>query len=102
MDTLPENALLLTAHIDAEGRISLSDAEGRYLSCASGGGLKLTEGPAEDDLSLWRLEEAYGGWIIVNVGARDKQALEFYSDRFTTYVQGTSGLYIFNFYEPLS
>ena len=63
---------------------------------------KLTEGPSEDDLSLWQLEEAYGGWIIVNVGARDKQALEFYSDRFTTYVQGTSGLYIFNFYEPLS
>lgn len=102
VDTLPENALLLTAHVDTEGRFSFSDPEGRYLSCVSGGGLKLTEGPSEDDLSLWQLEEAYGGWIIVNVGARDKQALEFYSDRFTTYVQGTSGQYIFNFYEPLS
>ena len=102
VDTLPENALLLTAHVDAEGRFSFSNPEGRYLSCVSGGGLKLTEDLAEDDLSLWQLEEAYGGWIIVNVGARDKQALEFYSDRFTTYVQGTSGLYIFNFYEPLS
>ena len=100
VDTLPENALLLTAHVDTEGRLSLSDSEGRYLSCASGGGLKLVNGPAEDNLSLWQLEEAYGGWIIVNVGTRDKQALEFYSDRFTTYVQGTSGLYIFNFYEP--
>lgn len=102
VDTLPENALLLTAHVDAEGRISLSDADGRYLTCGSGGGLKLTEGPAEDDLSLWRLEEAYGGWNILSVGARNNQALEFYSDRFTTYVQGTSGLYVFNFYEPVS
>lgn len=101
VDDLPEEALILTAHVDGEGRIALTDPEGRYLTSGKTGGLKLSEGPAEDELSLWCLEEAPGGWYIVNAGAPDSMAIEYYSDRFTTFRLERNGIYTFNFYTPV-
>ena len=75
-----------------------TDEEGRWLVTASGGGLSLTDTPAWDDLARWTLEPAYGGWNVINVGA--KKALEVYSGNFTTFSLGDGSLYIFNFYEP--
>lgn len=99
---LPGEALTFTVHEDDAGRLMLTDPQGRYLTAGSSGGLMLTDSASEGDLSVWNLVEAYGGWYVVNAGARGNQALEFYSGRFTTYELGRSGIYTFNFYEVQS
>ena len=98
VDFLPEDALLLTVHMDGEGRFTLADAQGRYLTANPGGGLGLYEEPAADGRSLWQTEETDDGWILVNAGSG--LAMQYYMDRFTTYAPRKSGHYIFNFYEP--
>ena len=94
----PEKAIAVTAHVGEDGVYRFTDEEGRWLVSASGGGLSLTDTPAWDDLARWTLEPAYGGWNVINVGA--KKALEVYSGNFTTFSLGDGSLYIFNFYEP--
>lgn len=100
---LPEDALLFTVHFDDEDRLRLTDPQGRYLTCTAGGGLKLTDEMAKDDLSLWTLQEANGGWFLVSAGADSsaygRQAVEFYGGRFTTYRFSEKGSFILNFYE---
>ena len=101
VDSLPEETLVLTVHVDAEGRIAMTDPAGRYLTGGVNGSLSLSTEPAEGDLSLWTLEEAKGGWYIVNAGAEGNQAIEASSDRFLMYSLEPAGTYVFNFYTPV-
>ena len=78
----------------------IQTVDGLYLTSASTGGLSLEKEPADDDLSLWELKYAPGGWNIVNAG-EGIQAMEYYSGRFTTYKLSTSGSFVFNFYQIL-
>ena len=98
VDYLPEEALVLTARVDAEGRYAFTAPDGRYLSAVSGG-LWLTDGPAERNRSLWTLRRAEGGWNILSAGD-DSQAVELYSGVFTTYRPENTSAYLFNFYAP--
>jgi hypothetical protein len=43
---------------------------------------------------------AYGGWYVLNVGAKGNQALQRYGSRITTYSFSDGSLFIFNFYQP--
>ena len=97
----PEGAVVFTVHADENYVFRFSDPEGRWLvTTPSGNSLTLEKEPADEKLACWHLEPGYGGWYIVNEGARYSQALELYSGRFTTYGLSPSGLYTFNFYEP--
>ena len=98
-----EHTLLVTAHIDG-GRIDFETAGGQHLtSNPTGNGLKLTEGLADNDCSLWTLVPVEGGFHVMNVGAayngNHNQALEYYGGKFTTYGVNNTGAYLFNFYE---
>ena len=97
----PEEAEVFTVHAEEGGLYRFTDSRGRWLVASTGGGLTLTDSPAGEDLARWTLEPGYGGWYIVNAGARGKQALELYSGKFTTYGLSESGLYVFNFYRPV-
>ena len=99
-DSLPEDALVFTAHVNGEGLVSFTIPDGRILSCARGGGVLLSDSPSEDGMDLWRLEEAPGCWYIVCAGSENSLALEYYSGRFTTFRLSESGAYLFNFYSP--
>lgn len=103
---LPEDVLPLTVHITDQDRMQLSftDPQGRYLTCGTNGGLMLTDEMADNDLSLWTLKEANGGWFIISAGRGSKsnnsQAIQLYSNCFSTYSFSETGYFIFNFYEP--
>ncbi|MBR4236500.1 MAG: bifunctional metallophosphatase/5'-nucleotidase [Clostridia bacterium] len=86
-----------TVHMNDDGSFALTEETGRYLTCLEKGGLKLTDDVSQDGLSFWYLEEAYGGWYIMNKGA-GRQALEYYSGAFSTYYLSNGDYYIFNFY----
>ena len=95
---LPEDALVLTTRMDAEGRFAFTAPDGRYLSAVSGS-MWLTDGPAEGSRSLWTLRRAEGGWNILSAGD-DSLAVELYSGVFTTYRPENASAYLFNFYAP--
>ena len=59
----------------------------------------LQEEPENESLSCWRLEDAYGGWYVINAGTGGRQALEYYEGYFKTYPLSPSGSYIVNYYE---
>ncbi len=99
-----ENTLVVTAHVDAEGRIDFTTDEGKHLtSGATGNSLSLTDELAENDCSLWTLTAVEGGFHIMNVGANyngnHNQALEYYSGKFTVYGVKDTGAYLFNLYQ---
>ena len=95
---LPETALVFTAYCGGDDTFRFRDAEGRWLVSAAGR-LALQEEPEDESLSCWRLEEAYGGWYVINAGTGGRQALEYYGGHFTTYWLNQNGFYTFNFYE---
>ena len=99
VDAIPENALIFTAHVVNDNELMLSDDRGQYLTCGASGGLSLMDKPASDDLSLWQLIPAEGGYHLKSAGARNDQALQYYGGRITTYFLNSSGLFLFNFYE---
>lgn len=84
-------------------KLSFTDPQGRFLTCGTGGGLILTDEMADNDLSLWTLREANGGWFIISAAgsanADYNQAIQFYHGRFSTYHCNGTGYFIFNFYE---
>ncbi len=106
-DTLPApvsgDALVFTVQDTGDGSLIITDAEGRFLSRGTGGSLSLSEEMYPDGLSLWMLEPAYGGWNIVSPGAgsgeESRQAVNYYSGRFTTARLTDRRQFIFNFYE---
>ncbi len=78
---------------DGHTYVIYHEAQGcTFTERETNGGLMLTEAATEGDLSVWKLIKAYGGWYVVNAGARGNQALEYYSGRFTTYELGRSGV----------
>ena len=85
-------------------KMCFTDPQGRFLTCGTGGGLILTDEMADNDLSLWTLREANGGWFIISAGRGSKsnnsQAIQLYSNCFSTYSFSETGYFIFNFYEP--
>ncbi len=101
---MPEETMLLTVHYDENGFLSLTDSEGRFMTCTSSSGLHMTEEAAENNLSLWELLPAPDGWYIACVGTEEdpyrRLALEYYGGRYTTYRLEPTGIYLFNFYEP--
>ena len=102
---MPEDVLPLTVHMaDQENKkLSFTDPQGRFLTCGTGGGLILTDEMADNDLSLWTLREANGGWFIISAAGKTNanynQAIQLYYDRFSTYHCNGTGYFIFNFYE---
>lgn len=102
---LAADVLTFTVQAQEDGSLLIQTSEGQYLTCGSDGQLRLTEEPGEDGQSLWELRPADGGWYLVHVNsARDAavpQAIEYYSDRFTTYGFGENEGFLFNFYEVL-
>lgn len=99
---VPENALRFTFGTAKSGNILLRDRQGRYLTCGKTGGLSLEEKEAEDGRSEWKLEEAYGGFYVVNAedtGRAVPQAMEYYGGKFTTYPLTSESVYVFNFYD---
>ena len=99
-----EGTLIVTANIDAQGRIDFVTESGRHLtSRPTGNGLELTEQAGENELSLWIPVAVNGGFHVMNVGANyngnHNQALEYYGGKFTTYGVRDTGAYLFNFYE---
>ena len=96
---VPENALVLTAHAGEDGAFRFTAPDGRMLVCGPGGGLTLQAEPAGEAADLWWLEKACGGWYIVSAGAEGNKAIQYYSDCFSTYRLGRTGVFICNFYE---
>ena len=97
---LPETALVFTVYRGENDSFRFREAGGRWLVCTSGKtALALQEEPEDESLSCWKLEEAYGGWYVINVGTGEKQAIEYYGDHFNAYWLNRSGAYVFNFYE---
>ena len=97
--SLPDNALVFTAHLTGEDTLMLTDQYGRYLTCIEKGGLSLTDEAAEGNLSDWQLIPAEPGYYVKSVGAENEQALEYYNQRIMTYTLGSGEWYLFNFYE---
>ena len=95
----PEEAVVFTVQAQEDGTYRFLDGEGRFLAAGASGGLTLTGEPA-GELCSWRLEPAYGGWYVLNVGAKGNQALQRYGSRITTYSFSDGSLFIFNFYQP--
>lgn len=96
----PEDALVFTVQAAEDGTYRFMDGEGRWLAAGESGGLTLTREADANELCSWRLEPAYGGWYVLNVGAKGNQALQRYGSRITTYGFSESSLFIFNFYQP--
>ena len=95
---IPEDALIFTAHRVDTDTLMLTDRCGRYFTSGTGGGLSLTDAPADGDLSLWQLLPVENGWYLKSVGAENDQALEVYNDRVSTYRLGSASPNLFNFY----
>ncbi len=100
---LGESILTFSVEYTEDGHVYIRDSGGNYLTSGSNGGLSLSAGKAADDLSLWEMREANGGWFVVNSGIGSNPnievGLELYAGRFTTYRMDNTGIYIFNFYE---
>lgn len=94
---LPETALVFTAYRGGDDTFRFREAGGKWLVYDSGK-LTLQEEPEDERTSCWRLEEAYGGWYVINAAA-NRQALQYYREHFSTYWLNPSGVYTFNFYE---
>lgn len=92
---------VLTAAKDTDGHYTFKNLDGKYLTSGATGN-SLTFEAAASDYSLWDIEAASnGGVLIKNVKAEfngKKQALEYYSSAFTTYNENTTAAYIFNLY----
>lgn len=99
VDEIPQDTLIITAHVQDGGKVMLSDERGRYLTAGSGGGLSLTDGPADNGLSVWLLIPAEGGYYLKSEAARNNQALEYRDGRIKTYWLSATGMNLFNFYE---
>lgn len=99
VDALPDNTVVLTAHMVGEDMLMLTDVEGRYLTCGAAGGISFTEEAAEGDLSLWQLIPQGYAYQLMSVGADGDQALESFGGKILTYKINPSAQYLFNFYE---
>lgn len=92
---------VLTAAKDTDGHYTFKNLDGKYLTSGATGN-SLTFEAAASDYSLWDIEAASnGGVLIKNIKAEfngKKQALEYYSSAFTTYNENTTAAYIFNLY----
>ena len=99
VETLPGDVLVFCAHPQGEDTLLLTDPQGRYLTCGRNGGLRLTEEAEENDLSLWQLIPAEGGYYLKSAGAQNDQMLEYYGGKINTYRMNAGGQYLFNFYE---
>ena len=100
---LTVEALVFTVQDTGDGKLVITDPEGRYLSCGSSGGLVLYKEMNSNGLSQWTLEPAYGGWNIVNCGPESngdqRLAINYYSGRITVGQLSDRRQFIFNFYE---
>ena len=96
---LPEEAQVFTAEMHGEDTLFLVDSEGRYLSCGESGGLFLTDEAAENDLSLWHILPANGGYYLQSADSSVNQALQYYGGRFTTYTLSYNNTFLINFYD---
>ena len=96
---IPPEALQFTVFYDERQNFTLRDAQGRFLSATSQGELILTDKPVEDNYQFWRMEEAEGGWHIINVGAAGNQALQYSSGTFSIKKCAKTSDFVFNFYE---
>ncbi len=96
---LPEGALVFTAYRGGDDSFRFREKGGKWLVAGTGGRLALQEEPENESLSCWRLEDAYGGWYVINTGTGGRQALQYYEGYFKTYPLNRSAPYIFNFYE---
>ena len=99
VDVLPDDALVFTVHETEEGLLTLTDQDGRYLTCGNSGGLFLTDAPADERLSLWQLIEGDCGYYIESANVGNSYALQYYNGKVTTYSLDPSSLFLFNFYE---
>ena len=97
--TLPDDALVFTAHLVGEDTLTLCDQQGRYLTCKGKGGLELTDEAAAHDRSVWQLIPTEAGLFVRSYGAKDDQALECVAERITTRTLDDSDWFTFNLYE---
>lgn len=97
---LPEDAAVLTAHEQPDGRFCLTDQDGKYLNAGTGRSLTLADEKGSADESLWELRPADGGWYIVNTG-NEVVALEYYEEDFVLCPLNPSipSRFTFGFYE---
>ena len=98
---LPDGAIVFTLFYDENMNFTLRDQKGNFLVSSADGTLMFTDRPVEDRYQFWRMEKVDGGWIIVNVGASGKQAIEYDEGTFKakTYSNFNTGAFVFNFYE---
>ena len=87
--------------IDNEGYYTFTFNNKFLTSKSTGSGLTFESSPS--DYSLWSLEKQSNGTYVINnkaaVNGSRVQALEYYSEKFTTYGTGTGDAFEFTFYK---
>jgi len=97
---ITEDMALLTATKDANSQYTIQNAEGKYLTCPSGGnGLSFAD--TAGDYSLWTVAKSGDVFYVNSVNAKynnNVQGIEYYQGNFTTYSKKTTVAYQATFY----